>query len=98
MEVEVARAVARLAVTPTEDRWASARRASASNFQTKMVETEIDVEDERPDGIGLDHVGVGAIVPTDGEAALRRVRRLPRTDGAGIDLEFDECFPKSHQS
>src|SRR6185436_14509728 len=45
-----------------------------------FVEPEVDVQDEFPGGVGLDHVGVRPVVATDGEAAGGSTGRLGGAD------------------
>ena len=73
------------------DRWRIVRHQRAALGveppDKNLVAPEINVKDEAPGRIGLDHVGVRAIVPADGEAAGWRVRRSRGTDRAGVDLD-----------
>src|SRR6476469_1183726 len=87
MKVEVARSIAR----GKRHRWRIVGREDAARGveppDEDRIETQIDVEDEPSRRIRLDHVRMRAIVPARREAALRRVRGLPGTDGAGIDFD-----------
>lgn len=58
------------------------------------VEPEIDVKDKSTGGIGLDHVRVRLIMPTDCEAARLGIRGFLRANGAVVFFQIGR-FPES---
>src|SRR5205085_5665808 len=51
-----------------------------------LIQSEIHVQNESTGAIGLDHVGVCAVMTAEGEASRWSVGGLLRSDGPGIAL------------
>lgn len=63
-------------------------RAGIKGPDEDGIQPQVDVEHEPAGGVRLDHVGMGAVVPTEGETPRRGVLRAGWPDGAVIDLHI----------
>ena len=53
-----------------------------------LIQSEIHMDHEATRRVGLDHVGMGAVVAADGKTSRRRVGGFFRSEGAGIDFDI----------